>query len=126
MRIASAVSARAKIFFIACGIFLLTPVFAQSNVNIRVMAANLNGNSQKYEPFALRIFSALKPDVVAIQEFNYTSTNGLNVNNAAAFREMVDLGFGTNFVYFRENISGNKQSSSQSPGPPFRGTRRRC
>ena len=86
--------------------FLLTPVFAQSNVNVRVMAANLNGNSQTYEPFAIRLFQGLKPDVVAIQEFNYTSTNGANVNNAAAFREMVDLGFGTNFYYFRENISG--------------------
>ena len=79
---------------------------AQSNVNIRIMAANLNGNSQTYEPFAIRIFQGLKPDVVAIQEFNYTSTNGLNVNNATAFREMVDTAFGTNYVYYRENYSG--------------------
>ena len=107
MRIAPSVRSRAKASVILCGVFfLLAPVFAQSNVNVRVMAANLNGNTQSYQPFALRIFQGLKPDVVAIQEFNYTSTNGLNVNNAAAFREMVDLGFGTNFVYFRENISG--------------------
>ena len=74
---------------------------AQSNLNIRVMAANLNGNSQTYEPFALRIFQALKPDVVAIQEFNYTSTNGVDVNNPTAIREMVDIAFGTNYYYFR-------------------------
>ncbi len=79
---------------------------AQSNVNVRVMAANLNGNTQSYQPFAIRIFQGLKPDVVAIQEFNYTSTNGVDVNNAAAFREMVDTAFGTNYVYYRENFSG--------------------
>ena len=73
---------------------------AQNNVNIRVMAANLNGNSQTYEPFALRIFQGLKPDVVAIQEFNYSN------NTATDIRSMVDTAFGTNFVYFRENYSG--------------------
>ena len=60
------------------------------------MAANLNGNTQSYQPFALRIFQGLKPDVVAIQEFNYS-------NNAASdFRVMIDAAFGTNFVYYRE------------------------
>ncbi len=69
---------------------------AQSNVTVRVMAANLNGNTQSYQPFALRIFQGLKPDVVAIQEFNYS-------NNAPSdFRFMVDTAFGTNFVYYRE------------------------
>ena len=95
-----------RLLIFLSGSFLLTSAFAQSNVTVRVMAANLNGNSQTYEPFAIRLFQGLKPDVVAIQEFNYTSTNGANVNNAAAFREMVDLGFGTNFFYFRENIAG--------------------
>ena len=86
-----------------------SPTFAQSNVNVRVMAANLNGNTQSYQPFALRIFQGLKPDVVAIQEFNYTSTNGLGANTAAAFREMIDTAFGTGFVYYREpfNNSGD-------------------
>lgn len=72
---------------------------AQSNVTVRVMAANLNGNSQKYEPFALRIFQGLQPDIVAIQEFNYSN------NTASDFRSMVDTAFGTNFVYFRETNS---------------------
>ena len=60
------------------------------------MAANLNGDSQTYEPFAIRIFQGLKPDVVAIQEFNYGN------NTAADIRSMVDTAFGTNFYYFRE------------------------
>ena len=78
------------------------PALAQTNVNLRIMAANLNGNTQSYQPFAIRIFQGLTPDIVAIQEFNYTSTNGLEVNTPAAFREMVDTAFGTNFVYYRE------------------------
>src|SRR5438552_3921567 len=83
------------------GVFLFTFVFApfllaQSNVNVRVMSANLNGNSQTYEPFAIRIFQGLKPDVIAIQEFNYSN------NTSSDFRSMVDTAFGANFVYYRE------------------------
>jgi endonuclease/exonuclease/phosphatase family metal-dependent hydrolase len=74
---------------------------AQSTINVRVMSANLNGNSQTYEPFALRIFQGLKPDVVCIQEFNY------NNNTASDFRSMVDTAFGTNFVYYREPYNAN-------------------
>jgi endonuclease/exonuclease/phosphatase family metal-dependent hydrolase len=72
---------------------------AQTNVAVRVMAANLNGNTQSYQPFALRIFQGLKPDIVCIQEFNYS-------NNADSdFRFMVDTAFGTNFVYYREQFN---------------------
>src|SRR5256885_9740468 len=78
-----------------------------SKILLRVMSANLNGNTQNYQPFALRIFEGLKPDVVAIQEFNYDSTNGLGGNTPAAFREMIDSAFGTNFVYMRETGSYN-------------------
>jgi len=60
------------------------------------MAANLNGDAQSYQPFAIRIFQGLKPDIVAIQEFNYSN------NTASDFRLMVDTAFGTNFVYYRE------------------------
>jgi endonuclease/exonuclease/phosphatase family metal-dependent hydrolase len=93
--------------------FLLAPLnlaaytVVLTNTTVRIMAANLNGNTQSYQPFATRIFQGLHPDVVAIQEFNYTSTNGIDVNNAAAFREMVDIAFGTNFVYFRENYTAS-------------------
>jgi endonuclease/exonuclease/phosphatase family metal-dependent hydrolase len=74
---------------------------AQSNVTVRVMAANLNGNTQSYQPFALRILQGLKPDVVCIQEFNYAN------NTASDFRQMVETTFGTNFVYYREPYTAN-------------------
>jgi endonuclease/exonuclease/phosphatase family metal-dependent hydrolase len=72
------------------------PVATTSNVAIRVMAANLTGNSQTYEADAMRIFQGLKPDVVAIQEFNYLG------NTAGDLRTMVNTAFGTNFSYYRE------------------------
>ena len=65
------------------------------------MAANLNGDTQSYQPFAIRIFQGLKPDVVAIQEFNYSN------NTSADFRSMVDTAFGTSFVYYREPYTGS-------------------
>src|SRR5439155_6587291 len=82
------------------------PVFvrAQSNVLVRVMAANLTtGTNQRYETPGLDILKGLAPDVVAIQEFNYASTSSNGINTVAAFREMLDTTFGTNFVYFRES-----------------------
>ncbi len=86
---------RAARWFFLCFLFVSICGHAQTT-NVRIMAANLNGNSQTYQPTALRIFQGLKPDVVAIQEFNY------NNNTPADFRSMVDTAFGTNFVYFRE------------------------
>jgi len=82
--------------FLLGAVFFSTLALAQSNVNLRVMAANLNGDAQSYQPFAIRIFQGLKPDIVAIQEFNYSN------NTASDFRLMVDTAFGTNFVYYRE------------------------
>src|SRR5258706_7192106 len=84
-----------------------TPVVTQTNAAVRVMASNLSsGTLQRYETPGLNILKGLKPDVVAMQEFNYASTNGLGINTPAAIREMVDSTFGTNFVYFRETNSG--------------------
>jgi endonuclease/exonuclease/phosphatase family metal-dependent hydrolase len=80
-------------------VFLPCSAPAQTNVTVRVMAANLNGDAQTYQPFALRIFQGLKPDIVAIQEFKY------NNNTPADFRAMLDTAFGTDFVYFRENYT---------------------
>ncbi len=85
-------------------LLLPTHADAQSNITLRVMAANLSsGNNQRYETPGLNILKGLKPDIVAIQEFNYASTGGAGINTAAAFREMLDNTFGTNFVYFRES-----------------------
>src|ERR1051326_4099788 len=71
-----------------------------TNVTVRVMSANLNGNTQSYQPFAVRIFQGLKPDIVCIQEFNYSN------NTPSDIRAMVDAAFGTSYVYFRETNSG--------------------
>lgn len=80
------------------------PVPVQTNVTIRVMAANItSGNNQRYESPGMNIFKGLKPDIVAVQEFNYVSTNGGTPNTIPALREMIDTAFGTNFVYFRES-----------------------
>ena len=76
------------VLFTASIVLICFGSLAQNTVNVRVMAANLNGNSQAYEPFALRIFQGLKPDVVAIQEFNYSN------NTEADIRSMVDTAFG--------------------------------
>ncbi len=76
---------------------------AQSNVVVRVRAATLPGDSQSYGTPQLNILKGLKADVVAIQEFQYTSATTNGVNTPAAFREMIDDTFGTNYVYFRED-----------------------
>ena len=96
MRLKSQVGRCAGRIFLLGAVFFSTLALAQSNVNLRVMAANLNGDTQSYQPFAIRIFQGLKPDIVAIQEFNYSN------NTASDFRSMVDTAFGTNFVYYRE------------------------
>src|SRR5882757_7006382 len=81
-----------------------TPVMVQTNTTLRVMASNLSsGNYQRYETAGLDILQGLQPDIVCMQEFNYSSPTGLGINTTAALREMVDTTFGTNFVYFRES-----------------------
>ncbi len=87
--------------FLFVAVFASITTVAQTNVPLRIMAANLNGNTQSYQPFAIRIFQGLKPDVVAIQEFNY------NNNTAADLRSLVDTAFGTSFVYYREPFTNN-------------------
>jgi endonuclease/exonuclease/phosphatase family metal-dependent hydrolase len=79
-------------------------VITSTSLTLRVMAANITtGNNQRYEGPGLRIFQALRPDVVAVQEFNYASTNGLGINTPGALREMIDSAFGTNFAFYRES-----------------------
>jgi len=100
-QVSSLFRAGGLIFLGLLGVFLQINAEAQTNANLRIMSANINGNSQTYEPFALRIFEGLKPDVVCIQEFNYSN------NTPSDFRSMVDTAFGTNFVYFREPFTAN-------------------
>ncbi len=88
--------------FFVCGLVLASRVQAQSNLTIRVMAANTtSGNFSSYQDPGIRIFQGLKPDIVAIQEFRY--------NASAAdenLRLLVDTAFGTNFHYYREPYTG--------------------
>ncbi len=93
-----------RVLWFGVVLMVATSVRAQSNVTVRVMAANLtSGNFQRYETPGLDILKGLKPDIVAIQEFNYNSATTNGLNTPAAFREMIDATFGTNFVYFRES-----------------------
>jgi len=102
MRFVSIVSSGLKAVILG-GVLVSTQLQAQSNVTVRIMAANItSGNNSRYETPGLNIFQGLKPDIVAIQEFKYASTNGLGISTPAAIREMVDNNFGTNFFYFRE------------------------
>jgi PKD repeat protein/endonuclease/exonuclease/phosphatase family metal-dependent hydrolase len=90
--------------FCLCAITAL----AQSNVVVRVVGANISsGNNQSYLTPGLDIFKGLKPDIVAIQEFNYASTTTNGIDTPAAIREMIDNTFGTSFVYFREPYTAN-------------------
>ena len=74
------------------------PVLSSTSVTFRVMAANItSGNYQDYQPPGIRIFQGLKPDVVAIQEFNYAN------NTASGLRSFVSTTFGTNFAFMRES-----------------------
>ena len=96
MRIVTTVPHLQRIIVVLASVFCLNSVFAQSNVVVRIMAANLNGNTQSIQPFEINIYKGLKPDVVCIQEFNYS-------NNAASdFRALLDDAFGTNYSYYRE------------------------
>ena len=80
----------------------LAPALGQtSNQTIRVMSANItSGNGQQYETPGIDIFQGLKPDIVAIQEFNYGN------NTQADFDAFVSLAFGPGFSWFRESGAG--------------------
>ncbi|MES2709703.1 MAG: endonuclease/exonuclease/phosphatase family protein [Verrucomicrobiota bacterium] len=71
---------------------------AQQQQRLRIMTGNISsGNQQSYDSGeGARIFQGLKPDVVLIQEFNYST------GTAAAIRTFVDTTFGTSFAYYRE------------------------
>jgi endonuclease/exonuclease/phosphatase family metal-dependent hydrolase len=85
-----------------CALFAAPAVYAQSNVTLRVVASNLtSGNNQRYETPGLNILKGLKPDVVAMQEFNVS--NSFGINTAGALSNLVATTFGPNFVYFRES-----------------------
>lgn len=74
--------------------------YIRDNDAFSIVSANLtSGDSQCYEEPGARIFEALCPDVVLIQEF--LMTNGIT------YRQWVDEHFGANFDFFVESIDGN-------------------
>ncbi len=84
--------------FLLTTLAVVTPALAQSNLNLRVMAANTtSGNSQSYEGPGIRIFQGLKPDIVAIQEFQYAGSSASN-----DLRTLVNTAFGPNFQFYVE------------------------
>ena len=72
-----------------------------ASVKIRAMAANItSGNYQAYsEGHGIRIFQAVKPDVILIQEFNMYNAN----DSSADIRKLVDTAFGSEFNYYHGN-----------------------
>ena len=65
---------------------------------IRIMAANItSGRKQSYKPNGIRMFQALKPDIILIQEFNYLD----EYDDSLPIRDLIDIAFGTEFNYFR-------------------------
>ncbi len=77
---------------------LMVSMASAQETRIRIMAANItSGNNQSYDPgHGTRIFQGLKPDVVAIQEFN------VGDNSSNAIRQWVNTAFGSNYSYYRE------------------------
>ncbi len=70
--------------------------YVRDDDTVSIMAANTtSGSNQEYEGPGNRIFQALCPDVVLIQEFNVT-----NGTTAADYRTWVNQNFGTNFNYY--------------------------
>ena len=62
------------------------------------MAANTtSGNLQSYQDEGIRIFQGLKPDIVAIQEFQYNNSSASN-----DLRTLVNTAFGANYDFFVE------------------------
>lgn len=72
-------------------------------VSFRAMAANIStGNNQSYDPgHGIRIFKAVKPDIVMIQEFRYGRNNDDDINS------MVSSTFGPEYFYSRGRYVDN-------------------
>ncbi len=80
------------------------PAETPATAAVRVMAANISsGRLQSYPNPGPgeRIFRALAPDVVLIQEFNVNATREAP-NDEAAVRAWVDDVFGPDYFFFRE------------------------
>lgn len=79
-------------------VIMAATLTAPAQQRLRIMTGNISsGNQQSYDSGeGARIFQGLKPDVVLIQEFNYST------GSPAAIRTFVDTTFGSAFSYYRE------------------------
>lgn len=72
----------------------------QEHADITLMAANItSGSYQSYIGPGIRIFKALKPDIVMIQEFNYLAAEDEDYGYTG-INEMVYRAFGPEYSYF--------------------------
>ena len=86
---------------VASFLFSVQPSQAQ-NARVRIMAANItSGNQMSYEAEGIRIFQGLKPDIVAIQEFQ---VGGISDSNT--LRTLVNTAFGSSFNFYCEPNTG--------------------
>jgi len=80
-----------------CPLVLLVSAVAVSWVRgetVKIMSANTtSGNYQAYEAPGIRIFQALQPDIVLINEFSYES---------GSLRDLVDTALGEEYYYYCE------------------------
>ena len=74
------------------------PVVSSTNRTIRIVASNLSsGSNQAYEAPGIRLLQGLKPDIIAMQEFNF------GANQTADIQSLVNQITGTNgSSWFRE------------------------
>jgi endonuclease/exonuclease/phosphatase family metal-dependent hydrolase len=84
------------------GLWAGRPTAHGGTTRMRIVASNLtSGKFQKYETEGLNILKGLRPDIVAVQEFNYGNSSNDDI------RVMVDEAFGPQFYYYREPYRGN-------------------
>ncbi len=83
-----------KISVFALVLIVLAAASFAPGETIKIMSANLtSGNYQAYESPGIRIFQALKPDIVMINEFQYKS---------GTLRDLVNTAFGEEYHYYCE------------------------
>lgn len=77
---------------------ITVPVVSSTNRVIRIAASNLSsGTGQAYEAPGIRLLQGLKPDIIAMQEFNYGSDSPADIQSLVN-----QITFTNGFSWFRE------------------------
>jgi endonuclease/exonuclease/phosphatase family metal-dependent hydrolase len=79
-------------------------VVSSSNVVVRIAASNLSsGNGQNYDAPGIRILQGLRPDIIAMQEFNYAGRSTADIQSLVNQITQNNGNYGTNEpAWFRE------------------------